>query len=94
MLLIRGEKRCLAHTQILAAPRIKAVLSNSNFINVFVSLTPPRHTAGYGHRLGHSLYFGTLAELGINVGGGFYPSISTCAHSRVVGMMAAQWSPW
>lgn len=52
MLLIRGEKRCLAHTQILAAPRMEAVLSNSTFINVVMFLTPPRHAAGYGHRLG------------------------------------------
>lgn len=52
MLLIRGEKRCLAHTQILAAPRMKAALSNSTFINVVMFLTPPRHAAGCGHRLG------------------------------------------
>lgn len=57
MLLIRGEKRCLAHTQILAAPRIKAVLSNGTFINVFMFLTPPRHAAGYGHRLGAQYVF-------------------------------------
>lgn len=51
MLLIRGEERCLAHTQILAAPRMKAALSNSTFINVVMFLTPPRHAAGCGHRL-------------------------------------------
>lgn len=37
MLLIRGEKRCLAHTLILAAPRIRAVLSNVTVISVFMS---------------------------------------------------------
>lgn len=52
MLLIRGAKRCLAHTQILAAPRMKAARSNSTFINVVMFLTPPRHAAGCGHRLG------------------------------------------
>lgn len=50
MLLIRGETRFLAHTPILAALRIRAVLSNTTFINVFVYLTPPKHAAGYRHR--------------------------------------------
>lgn len=63
MLLIRGKKRCLAHTQILAAPRIRTVLSNVTFINVFMFLTPPRHAAGYGHRGGHSMYVGTPMEV-------------------------------
>ena len=48
MFLIRGEKRCLAHTQIVVPPPppgIRAVLSNGTFINVFMILTLLIHAA-------------------------------------------------
>lgn len=105
MLLIRGEKRCLAHTQILAAPGIKAVLSNATFINVFMFLTPPRHAAGYGHERGHSMYFGTPMEVcilrAVHMRIHSLPSpLPSCVCTNVFSVcvcvctLAAQWSPW
>lgn len=45
MLLIRGEKRCLAHTLILAAAGIRVVLLNGTFISVLLFLTLLRPAA-------------------------------------------------
>lgn len=66
MLLIRGEKRCLAQTQSLAAHRAGAVLSNDTFINVFMFFTPPGHAGGYGHGRERSMYSGTPLEMYIH----------------------------
>lgn len=48
MLLIRGEKRCLAYTQFLVSPRIRDVLSDGTVVNVCMFVTPPCHAAGNG----------------------------------------------
>lgn len=41
MLLIRGEKRCIAYTLFLAFPRISDVLSDGTVVNVCMFVTPP-----------------------------------------------------
>lgn len=90
MLLIRGEKRCLAHTLILAAPRIRVVLSNATVISVFMFLTPPRHAAGYGH-MRADVFWHTSG----GVCGTLEPLLCVCAlMCPCVYMLAAQWSPW